>query len=174
LLNSFARRFALLRSSQVSAPLLKLFPIKFQRALLGNIISIVTSIISDAVGNTRVRILGHQLTLNFSPVSEQDAIQYLSKQLQQQQLPQSKKKREDFEVAIKAITDKLGHELKFLDKVHHRLLGSGLLRVQVASLLARIILNLVDDLVGGFKIDFWTNGGGPRVLAGLEIRSELF
>mmetsp|Transcript_19942 Transcript_19942/g.41671 ORF Transcript_19942/g.41671 Transcript_19942/m.41671 type:complete len:692 (-) Transcript_19942:25-2100(-) len=162
----------LLSHCQVSAPLLKLFPIKFQRALLGNIITIVTSVVSDAVGNTRVRILGHQLTLNFSPVSEQDALQYLRKQMQQQQSPQSKKKREDLEEAVKTIAEKLAHELKFLDKVHHRLLGSGLLRVQVATLLARIILTLVDDLVGGFKIDFWVNGGGPRILAGLEIRSD--
>ncbi|GMH58219.1 hypothetical protein TrRE_jg4178 [Triparma retinervis] len=160
----------LLSHCQVSAPLLKLFPIKFQRALLGNIISIVTSIVSDAVGNTRVRILGHKLTLDFSPVSEQDALEYLRKQIQQQQQSQQrKKKREHLEEAVNTIADKLAHELKFLDKVHHRLLGSGLLRVQVATLLARIILTLVDDLVGGFKIDFW---GGPRILAGLEIRSE--
>ena len=159
----------LLSHCQVSAPLLKLFPIKFQRALLGNVISIVTSIVSDAVGNTRVRILGHKLTLDFSPVSEQDALEYLRKQIQQQQSQQRKKKREHLEEAVNTIADKLAHELKFLDKVHHRLLGSGLLRVQVATLLARIILTLVDDLVGGFKIDFW---GGPRILAGLEIRAE--
>ena len=67
----------------------------------------------------------------------------------------------------------IAKSLKFLDKIHHRALGSGLLRAQIANMLARLILTLVDDLLVGAKIDLWPSGGGPRILAGLEYRKSM-
>jgi hypothetical protein len=51
-----------------------------------------------------------------------------------------------------------------------QVLGSGLLRTQIASLLARLILTLVDEIVGGASVDLWPSGGGPRIIAGVEYR----
>ena len=158
---------------QISAPLLKLFPIALQRALLGNIITIITAVISDAAENCRIKILGHQLSLNFSPIGEKDALGWINENIKSSSEPSKARSQQDFEYAVTELATEIAKELKFLDKFHHKILGSGLLRVQIANLLARIILTLVDDLVGGAKFDLWPSGGGPRVLAGLELRPVI-
>ncbi|GMH74003.1 hypothetical protein TrST_g6653 [Triparma strigata] len=160
----------LLSHCQISAPLLKLFPIALQRALLGNILSIVTALISDTADGARVRILGHQLTLHFSPVGERDALGWITNM--RNAAADKSRTGEEFEKSVREIGSDIAKSLKFLDKFHHRALGSGLLRVQIANMLARLILTLVDDILTGAKFDLWPNGGGPRVLAGLELRGE--
>ena len=69
------------------------------------------------------------------------------------------------------ITNIAPSQLRFLDLWYERILGSGLLRAQIANLIARLILTLVDDIVGDMKMDMWSSGGGPRVLAGVEYRA---
>ena len=159
----------LLSHCQISAPLLKLFPISLQRALLGNILCIVTALISDVAEGARVRILGHQLTLQFSPVGERDALGWIT-HMRNAAADKPQTTGEEFESAVREIGADIAKSLKFLDKIHHRALGSGLLRAQIANMLARLILTLVDDLLVGAKIDLWPSGGGPRILAGLEYR----
>ena len=76
-----------------------------------------------------------------------------------------------FEAAVEATAEDVGKNLKFLDRWHERILGGGMLRTQIASLIARLVLTLVDDILRGAKMNLWTaQAGGPRLAAALEYR----
>jgi hypothetical protein len=169
---SFMQRDAvvetLLSHCQISAPLLKLFPLAWQRALLGNVIMLVTAVIADFFEGLEFQILGHRLSFNFSPLTEEDVLRGMTFQT----LNRQRAKPEEFEAAVQATADELSLQLKFLDRWHERALGSGMLRSQIANLIARLVLTLIDDVLGGARMDLWTaQAGGPRLVAGLEFRT---
>jgi hypothetical protein len=161
----------LLSHVQISAPLLKLFPLAWQRAFLGNIITLATAVMSDFCEGIQFQILGHQLTLAFKPITEEDMIQYFG--LAGGGFNHRRAKPEEFEAAVRATAEDLGEELKFLDRWHERALGGGVLRTQIANLIARIVLTLTDEVLSGARMDLWSaHAGGPRMLAGLEYRTN--
>jgi hypothetical protein len=162
----------LLSHCQISAPLLKMFPLSLQRALVGNVLTVVTATVKDGCDGFRLRILGCQLTLNFKAMGAAESIRWLGGGGggggRRQDPP--RRTSSEFEVAVTEISTSLYKELKFLDRWHEKLLGGVFLRTQIANLIARLVLTLVDDCLGGLKLDLWSEGGGPRVLAGIEIR----
>eukprot|EP00536_Pseudo-nitzschia_multiseries_P000919 jgi/Psemu1/234111/estExt_Genewise1.C_110165 len=161
----------LLSHVQISAPLLKLFPLAWQRALLGNIIALSCAIISDFVDGLHFQILGHQLSFAFRPITEVDMVRHF--QMAGGRFNQRRYKAAEFEAAVQATAEDLKEELKFLDSWHERALGSGVLRTQIADMIARIVLTLTDDVLSGARMDLWSaQAGGPRMLAGLEHRIE--
>jgi hypothetical protein len=173
--DSFVQRDAvtemLLSHVQISAPLLKLFPLAWQRALLGNILTLSTSIISDFVDGLYFQILGHQLSFAFRPITEEDMIQHF--RLSGGRFNNRRHKPAEFEAAVRATAEDLSEELKFLDRWHERALGSGVLRTQIANMIARIVLTLTDEVLSGARMDLWSaQAGGPRMLACLEYRTE--
>lgn len=86
---------------------------------------------------------------------------------------QRRYKAAEFEAAVQATAEDLKEELKFLDSWHERALGSGVLRTQIANMIARIVLTLTDEVLSGARMDLWSaQAGGPRMLAGLEHRIE--
>jgi hypothetical protein len=159
----------MLSHCQMSAPLLKLFPLAWQRAMLSNIVVLATAVMADFCEGVQFQILGHRLSFVFTPVTEDDMIRSM-----RFSGPQPGRRRispADFEAAVQATADDLSETLKFLDRWHERALGSGILRAQIANLIARLVLNLVDDILGGAQLDLWAaHAGGPRLLAGLEPR----
>jgi len=168
---AFVQRAALVETlishCQISAPLLKLFPLAWQRALLGNIITLITAIISDFCAGIRVQILGHYLSLSFKPITEADMMQNLNFNLSRRKAS----KWEEFEDAVAATAKDIAQSLTFLDKWHERLLGGDILKIQIGTLIARIVLTLVEEVLGGFRIDLWSSqAGGPVVNAELEFR----
>lgn len=172
--DSFVQRDAvtemLLSHVQISAPLLKLFPLAWQRALLGNIITLATAVMSDFCDGLQFQILGHSLSFAFKPITEEDMISHLG--LAGGGFNSRRAKAEEFEAAVKATAEDLGEELKFLDRWHERALGSGVLRTQIADLIARIVLTLTDEVLRGSRMDLWSaHAGGPRMVAGLEYRT---
>ena len=161
----------LLSHVQISAPLLKLFPLAWQRALLGNIITLACAIISDFLDGLQFQILGHQLSFAFRPITEVDMARHF--QMAGGRFNQRRYKAAEFEAAVQATAEDLKEELKFLDSWHERALGSGVLRTQIANMIARIVLTLTDEVLSGARLDLWsTQAGGPRLLAGLEHRKE--
>ena len=173
--DSFVQRDAvtemLLSHCQISAPLLKLFPLAWQRALLGNILTLVTAVMSDFFEGLQVQILGHQLSCSFKPITEDDMINQFG--LAGGGFNHRRARPEEFEAAVRATAEDLSEELKFLDRWHERALGSGVLRSQIANLIARIVLTLADEVLSGARIDMWAaQAGGPRMVAGLEYRTK--
>jgi len=161
----------LLSSCQISAPLLKLFPLAWQRAMLGNIITLVTAVVSDFLEGIEFEILGHKLSFSFKPITESDMINHLS-MAGGSHFNRRSARSDDFEAAVEATANDVSENLRFLDKWHERALGSGLLRSQIANLIARLVLTIVDEILGGAKMDLWAaQAGGPRLLAGLEFRT---
>lgn len=159
----------LLSHCQISAPLLTLFPIAWQRALLGNIIILVAAVITDFFEGLEFQILGHRLAFSFKPITENDMLRHIG--MVGVGFNRKRENPERFEAAVEATANDLAENLKFLDRWHERALGSGLLRQQIANLIARILLTLADDVLTGAKLDLWTaQAGGPRLLAGLEYR----
>lgn len=172
--DSFVQRDAvtemLLSHVQISAPLLKLFPLAWQRAFLGNIITLSTAIIADFVEGLQFQILGHSLTFAFAPITQEDMINHLG--LSGLGYNHRRAKAEEFEAAVRATAEDVGEGLQFLDRWHERALGSGVLRTQIANLIARIVLTLTDEVLSGARMDLWSaQAGGPRMLAGLEYRT---
>jgi hypothetical protein len=162
----------LLSHCQISAPLLKLFPLAWQRAMLGNIITLVTAIMADFFEGMEFRILGHRLSFSFSPISESDMLRSLGSSAVDG-FDRHRVRPEQFEAAVRVTAADLEEELKFLDRWHERILGSGMLRTQIANLIARLVLVLVDDVLSGARMDLWTSqAGGPRLVAGLEYRTS--
>ena len=158
----------LLSNCQISAPLLQLFPLAWQRALLSNIVTLTTAVISDFCEGVEFHILGHRLSFAFTPITEEDMLRGIMTEGFNRRRPPT----EEFEAAVRATASELGQELKFLDRWHERALGSGMLRMQVANLIARVVLTLVGDLLRGARMDLWTTqAGGPRLVAGLEYRT---
>ena len=153
---------------QISAPLLKLFPLAWQRALLGNIITLVTAVFADFCEGLEFRLLGHKLQFAFTPLTEEDVLRGMTFEA----LNRRRAKAEDFEAAVQATARELSEQLNFMDRWHERALGSGMLRSQIADLIARLVLVLIDDVLGGARMDLWaTQAGGPRLVAGLEYRT---
>ena len=163
----------LLSHCQISAPLLKLFPLGWQRAMLGNIITLIAAVVSDFADGIHLQILGHRMTFEFKPITSEADLLLFQLQQQQRQIQKSKNPYE-FEAAVKATAQDISDSLAFLDRWHERALGSGMLRAQIANLIARLVLTLVDEVLHGAKMDLWSNQvpGSPRVLAGLEHRTS--
>ena len=174
--DSFVQRDAvtemLLSHVQISAPLLKLFPLAWQRAFLGNIITLATAIMTDFFEGLQFQILGHSLTFAFAPITQDDMIKHIG--LSGSGFNSRRLRADEFEAAVRATAGDVGENLKFLDRWHERALGSGVLRTQIANLIARIVLTLTDEILTGARMDLWSSqAGGPRMLAGLEYRTTL-
>lgn len=160
----------LLSHCQISAPLLKLFPLAWQRALLANMITLITHVISDFAEGIELQILGHALTFSFKPITESDMIRHIG--LADKGINHRRTKPEEFEAAVMATAEDVSQGLKILDRWHERALGSGMLRAQIANLIARLVLTLADEVLSGARMDLWAaQAGGPRVLGGLEYRT---
>jgi hypothetical protein len=176
--DSFLQRDAvvetMLSHCQISAPLLKLFPLPWQRAFLSNIVTLVAEVVSDFASGLRIQILGHQLTFAFQPITEQDMMeQALLERSSPPPFNNRKSRPEEFEAAVTATANDLSEKLMFLDRWHERALGSGMLRAQLGNLIARIVLTLVDEVLTGTQMNMWTKqASGPRVVAGLEYRTS--
>jgi hypothetical protein len=148
---------------------MKLFPLAWQRAMLANVVTLVTAVIADFCEGIEFQILGHRLSFAFTPISEEDMIQGMVRGNFNNPL---RTNPEQFEAAVRATAEDLGENLKFLDRWHERALGGGLLRTQIATLIARVVLTLVDDILSESRMDLWAaHAGGPRLVAGLEYRS---
>lgn len=159
----------LLSQAQISAPLLQFFPQAWQRALLGNIITLSTAVISDFFDGLQFQILGYQLSFSFKPITQEDMINHLGFG----RANDRSGKLADFEAAVRATAQDIAEELKFLDRWHERALGSGILRTQIANLIARVVLALVDDILCDSHMNLWSaHAGGPRIIAGLEYRTQ--
>lgn len=160
----------LISHCQISAPLLKLFPLAWQRALLGNIISLIAAIASDFCDGIQLQILGHQMSFSLKPITESDMIRHIG--MAGNSFNHRRARPEQFEAAVRATAEDVSENLQFLDRWHHRALGSGMLRAQIANLIARIVLTLADEVLSSARIDLWSaQAGGPRMLAGLEYRT---
>ena len=161
----------LISHCQISAPLLKLFPLSWQRALLGNIIALVGATVSDFVDGIQIHILGHQLSLSFKPITEKDVMNSIVGFGAVRH--RHRASVEEFEAAVEATARDVSKSLEFLDRWHERALGGGVLRAQIGNLVARVVLTLTDEVLGGAKFDLWSAQiGGPRIVAGLEHRIE--
>ena len=173
--DSFVQRDAvvetLISHCQISAPLLKLFPPAWQRALLGNIITLIAAVVSDFAEGVQFQILGHQLAFSFKPITEADMIQHIG--VGGFRFNHRRAKPEEFEAAVRATADDISQGLGFLDRWHERALGGDLLRAQIGNLIARVVLTLVDEVLHSARMDLWSaQVGGPRIVAGLEYRSD--
>lgn len=173
--DSFIQRDAvvetLISHCQISAPLLKLFPAEWQRALLGNIIALTAAVISDFCDGVQFQILGHQLSFSFKAITEADMIQHIG--VGGFRFNHRRAKPEEFEAAVRATADDVSKSLTFLDRWHQRALGGDLLKAQLGDLIARLVLTLVDEVLHSARMDLWSSQvGGPRIVAGLEYRIE--
>ncbi len=156
---------------QISAPLLKLFPAEWQRALLGNIITLIAAVVSDFLEGVQFQILGHQLSFAFKPITEADMIQHIG--VGGFRFNHRRAKPEEFEAAVHATAEDVSKSLAFLDRWHQRALGGDLLKAQIGNLIARVVLTLVDEILHSARMDLWSaQVGGPRIVAGLEYRIE--
>jgi hypothetical protein len=128
-------------------------------------------IIQDFSEGLQFQILGHSLSFNFKPITEADMIQHIGDG--GFHFNHRRSKPEEFEAAVKATAEDVSKGLAFLDRWHERALGGDLLRAQIGNLIARIVLTLVDEVLHSARIDLWSaQAGGPRVVAGLEYRSD--
>lgn len=161
----------LISHCRISAPLLNLFPLAWQRAVLGNIITLIAAVVSDFCEGVQFQILGHQLSFAFKPITEADMIQHIGKG--GFRFNHRRAKPEEFEAAVRATANDIFDSLVFLDRWHQRALGGDVLRAQIGNLIARLVLTLVDEVLHSARMDLWSaQVGGPRVVAGLEYRSE--
>lgn len=164
----------LISHCQISAPLLKLFPLDWQRAMVGNIITLATAIISDFADGLKVQILGHALTVSFKPITEADLIQHIGvggfRQNHRRTRP------DEFEAAVLATAQDMSDALSFLDgwlEWFERRVGGGVLRSQIGHLIARVVLTLVDEVLSAAQLDLWSSqANGPRLYAALEYRTS--
>jgi len=162
----------LISHCQISAPLLKLFPLAWQRAIIGNIITLITAIVSDFCDGMQFQILGHQLSFCFKPITEADMIQHIG--VGGFRFNHRRANPKEFEAAVRATAQDISGSLAFLDRWHQRALGGDMLRAQIANLISRIVLTLVDEVLSGARMDLWSSQvGGPRMVAALEYRTNL-
>jgi len=153
----------------IACPLLNLFPIAWQRAIIGNCVTLSMAVIADFCEGLEFQILGHRLSFSFSPITEEDMIRGM---FMDSHSNRRRRNPDEFEAAVKATAEDVGDTLRFLDRWHERALGSGMLRSQIANLIARLVLSIVDDILGGSRMDLWaSHAGGPRLRAGLEYRT---
>ena len=167
----FLQRAALVETlishCQISAPLLKMFPMTWQRALLSNIITLITSIIADFCAGIRISVLGHYLSLSFNPITEAD----MMRNLNMRDRRRAKSSGGTFDEAVAATAKDIAESLSFMDKWHERLLGGDILKIQIGTMIARVVLSLVEEVLGGFEIGLWSSqAAGPMVYAELEYR----
>eukprot|EP00970_Alexandrium_tamarense_P002947 scaffold427_cov103-Alexandrium_tamarense.AAC.2 len=163
----------LISHCQISAPLLKLFPIDWQRAIVGNILTLATAVVSDFADGIQIQVLGHALSFSFKPITEADLIQHIGvggfRQNHRRARP------DEFEAAVWATAQDISEGLSFLDgwlEWLERKLGGGILRSQVGNLIARVVLTLIDEVLSGARLDLWSSqANGPRLYAALEYRT---
>ena len=163
----------LISHCQISAPLLKLFPIDWQRAIVGNILTLATAVVSDFAYGIQIQVLGHALSFSFKPITEADLIQHIGvggfRQNHRRARP------DEFEPAVWATAQDISEGLSFLDgwlEWLERKLGGGILRSQVGNLIARVVLTLIDEVLSGARLDLWSSqANGPRLYAALEYRT---
>jgi len=164
----------LISHCQISAPLLKLFPLDWQRAMVGNIITLATAIISDFADGLQVQMLGHALTVSFKPITEADMIQHIGAGGFRQN--HRRTRPDEFEAAVLATAQDLSESLSFLDgwlEWFERKVGGGVLRSQIGNLIARVVLTLVDEVLSGARLDLWSSqANGPRLVPVLEYRTS--
>jgi hypothetical protein len=164
----------LISHCQISAPLLKLFPLDWQRAMVGNIVTLATAIVSDFADGLQVQILGHALTVSFKPISEADMIQHIGAGGFRQN--HRRTRPDEFEAAVLATAQDMSESLAFLDgwlEWLERRVGGGVLRAQIGNLIARVVLTLVDEVLSGARLDLWSSqANGPRLYAALEYRTS--
>ena len=164
----------LISHCQISAPLLKLFPLDWQRAMVGNVITLATAIISDFADGLQVQLLGHSLTVSFKPITEADMIQHIGvggfRQNHRRTRPA------EFEAAVLATALDISERLSFLDgwlEWIERKVGGGVVRSQIGNLIARVVLTLVDEVLSGARLDLWSSqANGPILYAALECRAS--
>lgn len=164
----------LISHCQISAPLLKLFPLDWQRAMVGNVITLATAIVSDFADGLQVQLLGHFLTVSFKPITEADMIQHIGvggfRQNHRRTRPA------EFEAAVLATALDISESLSFLDgwlEWIERKVGGGVVRSQIGNLIARVVLTLVDEVLSGARLDLWSSqANGPRLYAALEYRAS--
>ena len=174
--DSFIQRDAvvetLLSQCQIAAPLLKIFPLAWQRAMLGNIVTLVTATMMDFFEGLEFEILGHRLSFAFVPITEEDMLRHWASAAGDV-FSRRHKNAARFEAAVQATAEDVAENLNFLDKWHERVLGGDALKTQLSNLVARLVLTLVDETLSGARMDLWTtHAGGPRLIAGLEYRTE--
>ncbi len=164
----------LISHCQISAPLLKLFPLDWQRAMVGNIITLATAIVSDFADGLQVQILGHALTVSFKPITEADIIQIIGVGSFRQN--HRRARPDEFEAAVLATAQDMSDALSFLDgwlDWFERRVGGGVLRSQIGHLIARVVLTLIDEVLSGARLDLWSSqANGPRLYAALEYRTS--
>jgi len=149
---------------------LNLFPLPWQREFLANIVTLVIAVVSDFASGLRTQLLGHFLTFSLEPITESDLLEQMESNFHS--FNNHRAREAEFEDAVTATATDLSEQLVFLDKWHERALGSGMLRAQMANLIARIVLTVVDDMLRGTEINLWTKqASGPRVIAGQEYRA---
>ena len=164
----------LISHCQISAPLLKLFPLDWQRAMVGNVITLATAIVSDFADGLQVQILGHALTVSFKPITEADLIQHIGAGGFRHN--HRRTRPEEFEAAVLATAQDMSEQLAFLDgwlEWLERRVGGGVLRTQIGNLIARVVLTLVDEVLSGARLDLWSSQATvPRLYAALEYRTS--
>ena len=197
----------LLSQCQVAMPLLKLFPLVWQRALIGNLVTVITAVIDDFLQGLEFQLLGYKLELALKPITEEDVMKRLQQSSQYHSQPSSSssysnggsgdyrwshqgasysydprdnhpphgtddendfaRSQQAFEAAVQATATDLAESLKFLDKWHERVfLGGDSIRLQVATLIARVVLSLVDDILSDARIDLWSSSSLTMALGG--------
>ena len=197
----------LLSQCQVAMPLLKLFPLVWQRALIGNLVTVITAVIGDFLQGLEFQLLGYKLELALKPITEEDVMKRLQQSSQYHSQPSSSssynnggsgdyrwshqgasysydprdnhhphgtddendfaRSQQAFEAAVQATATDLAESLKFLDKWHERVfLGGDSIRLQVATLIARVVLSLVDDILSDARIDLWSSSSLTMALGG--------
>jgi hypothetical protein len=160
---------------QIAAPLLNLFPLSVQRALISNIVILCTAIITDFLEGIEFHILGHRLSFSFQPITEEDMMRNMMRDIPSHRSTRRSSHHPDqFEAAVRATADDVSENLNILDRWHERALGSGVLRNQIATIIARLVLTLVDDILRAARMDLWsTHAGGPKLSAALEYRPAV-
>jgi hypothetical protein len=144
---------------------------------LNNIITLFAAIVSDFCEGVQFQILGHHLSFSFKPITEDEILQQFGGGGGVPNFAgynHRLARPEQFEAAVHATAEEINGNLKFLDKWHERALGSGMLRAQIADLIARLVLTLIDEVLSGARMDLWSaQAGGPRLVAGLEYRAPM-
>ena len=156
--------------AQIAMPLLRMFPMSWQRALLGNILVLVTAAMSDFCEGIELQLLGHKLCLSFTPITEEDMMRNMVRDSVQKRPTVN---TEQFEAAVLATANDIAKSLNFLDRWHHKALGAGNLKLQIATLISRLVLTLVNDVLNASQMNLWTEqAGGPTLLPGFEFRTS--
>ena len=160
----------LLSQCQMAAPLLNLFPLSLQRALMSNMVILCTAIMTDFFEGLEFHLFGHRLSFTFQPITEADMMKHMSRDDGFHHSPRPIDP-DLFDAAVRATADDVSENLKILDRWHERVFGGGVVRTQIATIIARVVLTLVDDTLRAARMDLWSShAGGPKLSAALEYR----